>query len=230
MLLGALAASVFLLLKWRRLAGVTLGLVGGYALFATLVGPYFLAELETRVKRNDHATQPAGIVLLGGFIETNLSAAKGRMQINDSAERLTTFVQLARRFPNARLVMTGGNARLFGSKTTESKWVERYINTAMPELAGRMMYDRKSRNTYENARFTARLIDPGRQWLLVTSGYHLPRALATFRRAGFTNLLPVPCDYRGDASATYVNHRLDMWRVWLKEMIGIAWYRLSGRA
>jgi uncharacterized SAM-binding protein YcdF (DUF218 family) len=51
----------------------------------------------------------------------------------------------------------------------------------------RIIVERKSRNTTENAAFTKQLVmpKPGERWLLVTSAMHMPRAVGVFRKAGF---------------------------------------------
>ncbi len=62
--------------------------------------------------------------------------------------------------------------------------------------AERITTEDRSRNTAENARFTMRLIapKPGERWLLVTSAFHMPRAVGSFRAVGFP-VIPYPVDY-----------------------------------
>src|SRR6266850_439995 len=55
---------------------------------------------------------PVGIVVLGGAIGPDISAARGTPDLNESAERLTAVADLARRYPSAHIVYSGGNARL----------------------------------------------------------------------------------------------------------------------
>ena len=54
---------------------------------------------------------PDGIVVLGGAISPALSLARGAVALNDAAERITAAVELARRYPNARIIFSGGTAR-----------------------------------------------------------------------------------------------------------------------
>ena len=51
----------------------------------------------------------------------------------------------------------------------------------------RLILERKARNTAENAILAKELADPkpGQRWLLVTSAWHMPRAIGLFRKAGF---------------------------------------------
>jgi uncharacterized SAM-binding protein YcdF (DUF218 family) len=97
------------------------------------------------------------------------------------------MAKLARAYPNARLVYSGGDASLFGNQTPEADFVYPLLDSlGVPR--GRVMLESRSRNTAENAAFTKDLVkpNPGERWLLVTSAQHMPRAIGCFRRAGFT--------------------------------------------
>ena len=129
---------------------------------------------------------PDGIVVLGGAIEPETSAVHGTVALNDTAERVTAIAALARRFPDARIVFTGGNANLIFNGPPESAYVlDLFESFGIPR--SRVTLEERSRNTAENARFTKALIDPkpGDRWLLVTSAAHMPRAIGCFRKAGF---------------------------------------------
>ena len=94
----------------------------------------------------------------------------------------------------------------------------------------------RSRNTVENAVFTRRLVDPkpGERWLLVTSAWHMPRAMGVFRKAGFA-VEAFPVDWlTEDKTADYVRPYLRAPRGLsiaddgLKEWLGLLVYRLAG--
>lgn len=140
---------------------------------------------------------PDGIIVLGGAIDPDASAARGMVSINGSAERVTETAALARRFPNARIVFAGGNANLLFAGPPESAFVlDLFESFGIPRT--RVQLEERSRNTVENARFTKALVDPkpGERWLLVTSAIHMPRAAGTFRKAGFP-IEAYPVDWRG---------------------------------
>ena len=63
--------------------------------------------------------------------------------------------------------------------------------------AGRVIYEERSRNTSENAEFSLAIArpQPGETWLLITSAFHMSRAVGSFRRAGW-NVVPYPVDFR----------------------------------
>jgi uncharacterized SAM-binding protein YcdF (DUF218 family) len=139
---------------------------------------------------------PDGVIVLGGAIDPQRSAARGMVSINGNAERLTELAALARRFPKARIVFSGGSAALVFKGPPEAAFVLDLFESFGISRA-RIELEDRSRNTVENARFTKALVDPkpGERWLLVTSAIHMPRAVGAFRKAGFP-VEPYPVDWR----------------------------------
>ena len=176
-----------------------------------------------------------GIVILGGALESGrLSQYRQQPLLNSSAERMTMAVALWRRNPQLRLVFTGGEGELFGNGPSEAERALRFFDTmGVPRSA--LTMETRSQNTYENALFTRELsgIDAQRPWLLLTSAWHMPRSLATFKKAGW-NVTPYPVDFRTGGITPLSNYNLgegaERWELLLHEWIGIAAYRLSGRS
>lgn len=194
-----LAGLVSLVLRRRR-TGVTL--TAAAALLVIVVGwlplgSALMLPLEDRFPVPDLPGHVAGIVYLGGAIDPLLSSAHGRAAIGEAAERLTTTAELAGRYPGARIILSGGIGRLLteGSRP-EAYWAERLL-AHLGVAPGRMALDATSRNTIENAVNSRRIAEPkpGETWLLVTSAFHMPRAVACFEKAGFA-VLPYPVDFR----------------------------------
>lgn len=98
----------------RRLtiAGIVLFLVAGM----TPLGTALLLPLENRFPQWDPAQGPPdGIVVLGGgVLNSYVSRKRNDLTIGPSAERLIAAVDLQRRYPTARIVLSGGNASIFG--------------------------------------------------------------------------------------------------------------------
>jgi uncharacterized SAM-binding protein YcdF (DUF218 family) len=222
---------------WLR-SGLWIG--GLAALFLLIAGlsplPVLIAlPLEERFPAFvDDGAPVTGIIVLGGAIETRLSADRGQLLLNDAAERQVAMADLARRYPQSRLVFTGGSGSLAGSKASESEIVGRYADTmGLPRT--RLILEDRSRNTRENARFTADMVkpQPGERWLLVTSAWHMPRAIGCFREAGF-GVTAYPVDYRtgGWGDVLHVNafasEGLALLDIVTKEWFGLVAYRLSG--
>jgi uncharacterized SAM-binding protein YcdF (DUF218 family) len=160
------------------------------------IGGLLMHALESRFPPWDPARgAPDGIVVLGGAIDPNLSRIYGTPQVIASAERITVIAKLARDYPNARIVYSGGNGNLSGGDP-ETQYVMPMLESfGVPPQ--RVILEGRSRNTYENAVYSKELVKPkpGERWLLVTSGWHMPRAVGCFRRAGFP-VEAYPVDWR----------------------------------
>jgi uncharacterized SAM-binding protein YcdF (DUF218 family) len=218
----------------RRLAATTLVLLA-LAAFSPL-GNLLLHPLESRFPPWDPSRGPPdGIIVLGGSVDTELSAAHRTPVVSHAADRLLAPVALARHYPNARIVFTGGNASLVSNDAREADY-----SAPILENAGiakeRLILERESRNTYENAVFTKRLVapKPGERWLLVTSAYHMPRAMGIFRKAGF-DVEAYPVDWRmggRDELFSFTNNGADglgRTDVAAREWMGLVAYRVMGR-
>lgn len=238
--LVALLAAAGLALLWTRYAragrGLLLGSLALLLVFGVLpVGKASMLVLEQRFPPwTEAGGPPDGIVILGGAVEPGRSAARGMVSINDSAERITAIAALARRFPDARIVFSGGSASLIVAGLPELAFMLELFES-FGIARSRVTLEERSRNTVENARFTKALVDPkpGERWLLVTSAMHMPRAVGAFRQTGFA-VEAYPVDWRTSGWS-------DLWRTapWpldglnasdmaAKEWAGLLAYRLAG--
>ena len=155
--------------------------------------------------------------------------------LNEAAERITATVELARKYPNARIIFTGGNASLFDNATPEAAIAVRLF-VALGISPDRITAEEQSRNTIENAVFSELIAQPkpGERWLLVTSASHMPRAMAVFRAADFP-VEAYPVDYRtrglGDAMRPFpsVAFGLAQTDLAMHEWTGLLAYRLTGK-
>ncbi|MFC6489035.1 YdcF family protein [Nitratireductor sp. GCM10026969] len=232
---ATLAAS---LLHWRRvaLAAGFLGLlVLGLAGWTTL-GAMLLHPLEERFHRPAQAPADVdGILILGGGFEGAINLERGGYELNASGDRLIEAAILARRYPEARLVVSGGSGSVFLEGEGDADTAPRLL-TALGVARERIELENQSRDTYENAAFSRKHIDPhpGETWLLVTSAYHMPRAVAVFRNAGFP-VVPWPVDYKtagNERVGLAADNVLDSLRnttVALREWLGLFAYWLVGR-
>jgi uncharacterized SAM-binding protein YcdF (DUF218 family) len=214
-------------------SGVALLLLAGLS----PLGNALIYPLEERFPPWDASRgAPAGIVVLGGAIGPDISAARGTPDLNESAERLTAVADLARRYPSAHIVYSGGNARLMLNGGIEADFaVTLFESFGIPRA--RVIVERKSRNTIENALFSKELVDPrpGERWLLVTSAYHMPRAIGVFRQAGFpVEAYPVDWRTRGaiDLALPFESVAAGLRRTdtAMREWVGLVIYRLTGQS
>lgn len=161
------------------------------------IGQWLLYPLENRFPANPPLPATVdGIILLGGTIQPQLSAAWMQSELASSAEREIAFAQLARRYPQAKLVMTGGNGSVRDQEYREAD-ISPALLEALGMEPGRVVFERNSRNTYENAVNSKPLLQPrpGETWLLITSAYHMPRSAGIFCRQDWP-VLPWPVDHQ----------------------------------
>jgi uncharacterized SAM-binding protein YcdF (DUF218 family) len=203
---------------------------------AAPVGALLIAPLENRFPAPpSDMPPPYGVVVLGGAIDDDISRARGRVTFDEGGERLTEAAILARRYPSARIVYSGGSNSLLGRPTSEAEDARRLL-VAMGVDAQRITLETRSRNTDENARFSAAVVHPesGQAWLVVTSAYHMPRAMGLFRKAGFTAIAD-PVDYRSEGGRgdwrinVNLPRGLALFDLAAHEWVGLLAYRLSGR-
>jgi uncharacterized SAM-binding protein YcdF (DUF218 family) len=161
------------------------------------LGNALLYPLEQRFPPWDAARgAPDGIVVLGGSIDAELSLAHGSTVVGSAADRVIAAAALARRYPNARIVFSGGSGNLISADAREADYAADLFESLGVSRA-RLTMERRSRNTEENAEFSKAVAAPksGERWLLVTSAFHMPRSVGLFRKAGFA-VEPYPVDWR----------------------------------
>jgi uncharacterized SAM-binding protein YcdF (DUF218 family) len=233
-LAGVLLAVTRLIRLSRKLMIVSLVLLalGGFSPLGNLL----LYPLEQRFPPWDAARgAPDGIVVLGGTIDPDLSVAHERPVTRSAADRVFAAAALARRYPNARIIFTGGSANLISNDAREADYAGEILES-LGIAKMRLTMERNSRNTYENAVFTKALAapKPGERWLLVTSAYHMPRSVGLFRKAGFA-VEPYPVDWRVGRGAdifaftNIAGDGLGRTDTAMREWIGLVAYRLTGK-
>jgi uncharacterized SAM-binding protein YcdF (DUF218 family) len=239
-ILFVLTVAGTVLLAWRRRRwGLRLlyAGVGGFVLLAVLpVDRWMIAPLENRFPQ---VTSPPahvdGIIVLGGAVDPQRTADHGIPALSWAAERMTTFAGLARRYPDAKLVFTGGSVELKSGIPTEAE-VARTLFTELGVDQKRMIYEDTSRTTFENAENSYRLVNPkpGEVWILVTSANHMPRSVGVFRHVGW-KVLPWPVAFKTPYSQSiavlgyFVTH-LAIVDLAFHEWAGAAVYYLTGRS
>lgn len=234
-----MALALFGLWRGRlRLASWSLGLLftGTLALTIFPLGDLLLHPLEEQFPARPALSQVDGIIVLGGAEQTGAYRLWGGPQLNEAGERLVEGAMLAHRFPAARLVFTGGSASVGRVEDpTDPSEMVRETWIALGVAPERILLEQASRNTAENARLTHDLIQPkpGETWVLVTSAFHMPRALETFARNGWEGITPWPVDFRsGDLAGLRGIWRLDRnllgVNLALKEYLGSFVYRMTG--
>ena len=216
---------------------------GGATLAALLavgivpIGEVLLRPLEAEFPPRAAPAHIDGIVVLGGVEDQRATAAWGEPQLNEAAERLTAAAAIAIAHPEARLVFSGGSGRLrntvLGQPEIPSVAVDFLVSMGIDPT--RITWEDQSRNTAENARFSYEVAAnaSGETWVLVTSAFHMGRALASFEAAGWGDIVPHPVDYRtgsfSDGIGWNLSGNLEVLNIAIKEWVGRMAYRLTGR-
>lgn len=218
---------------------------GGTAVFLALaflalcswtnVGAMMLQPLEQRYVGTELPSRVSGIILLGGAFEGVVNRARGGHELNAAGDRVVEVAALARRYPDARIVVSGGRGSLVTDEATDAESAPGLLQ-ALGVDAARIVTEGRSRDTYENAIFSRDLLNPApdQTWLLVTSAFHMPRSVGLFEKAGF-RVAPWPVDFRTTGKEDFAVWRdnsvdsLQTATIAIREWIGLAAYRLSGR-
>jgi len=233
--LGLLLRAV----RLRRLGGalIVVAVAGWVVLGFSPAANYLFAPLEDRFPQFAQDGRPVtGIIVLGGAEVPEVGLARGVPAFAEAGERAIAFGALARKYPDARLAFVGGSGALLpGGPALEAEM----MRLALPDLgipAARVEFEEKSRNTAENAEFARAVLKPrpGERWLLVTSAFHMPRAMGCFRKAGF-DVVAYPVDYRTigpgglDDPFSRAASGLNLTDVGVKEWVGLIAYYFSGK-
>ncbi len=227
--------------RWGR-RFVTIGAILLLLAGLSPLGNALILPLEDRFPRADLDTPPppTGFIVLGGAEDRLVGGARGVSALNEAAERLVDAAVLFRRYPEARIAFSGGDAGILYKSDSEAEGAGALL-TALGVPPDRLILEAKSRDTYENAAFLKEEIErsgelgPGKRWLLITSAYHMPRAMGAFRKAGFAvEAWPVDYRTRGRADLTRpfdkVSEGLRRVDVATREWLGLLAYWLMGRS
>ncbi|MDO9000140.1 MAG: YdcF family protein [Bacteroidota bacterium] len=136
------------------------------------------------------STKYDGAIILGGI--GNIDVRLKKINFGGSADRLFQILPLYYKGRVKKLIFTGGSGSIEFPESKEGIYIKKYLKSInIPDSA--MIIESESKNTFENAVFTKKILDSLNfkgNFLLVTSAYHMPRSLAVFKKAGFTNITP----------------------------------------
>ena len=213
----------------------------GFSLFVFFICG-FLPVGEVSLRYLENAYDPPqilpedldGIIVLGGSISVPMSYSREQVQLNDNAERITEMIKLSKIFPHTKIVFSGGDWGVQDSSHKESKLLNNLLNNLGFDTS-RILIEDQSRNTYENYLYSYRKFHPqaGEKWLLITSAFHMPRAVAVFSSNGW-DVIPYPAGYltsKGDFSYFSLDVLGNYYKlhVAVKEFVGIIAYTLTER-
>lgn len=226
--------------RGRHRLGGSLSLAGTLALLAMTVlplGDVLLRPIEDRFPVAPPLERVDGIIVLGGAEQAGRALQWGLPQMNEAGERFLEGAALAIAHPQARLLFTGGSGALgdLGRSQVPQAQMARRLFLSLGIAPDRIALEGRSRNTAENARYSYALIEPkpDQVWVLVTSAYHMRRAVQSFQAAGWSGIVPWPVDHRSGSFVGGIgwnlSRNLRLFNTAIKETVGLIAYNLTGR-
>lgn len=236
--LFAVLALIAMFVRWRRTSIVSM-LISVAILFVALyttTGAYIVQGLEERFPRP--AGDPADLkcmIVLGGATQNEVTTARGGYELDSAGDRLIETLRLAHKYPQSRVVISGGDGSIGGHYEGDAVISERFF-FAFGIPKDRLVEDKTSRTTFENGINTKQLLaDNGlSNCLLITSGFHMPRSVGIFRKLGI-DIVPWPVDYRSTGKETlgfdFTQPSLNaqLLATGVREWIGLVGYYAVGR-
>jgi uncharacterized SAM-binding protein YcdF (DUF218 family) len=210
---------------------------------------------ETPKDAPDSGRPLAGIILLGGAISSQDIDGEIREDLGGSADRIRKAAQLAKEYPKLLVLVSGGQAFPRAGSRSEAVATADLLVELGVDLR-RLRLETVSRTTAENAKFVAEqrapqpaAVGPGAPeqagseqaapaqadqgpWLLVTSAFHMPRSVGSFRKAG-VEVIAVPTDWQVDDNRPLLTmnalDRLGKLDLGVHEYAGLIAYWITGR-
>ena len=226
------------------LSGAGLGLIWLFAM------PFTSRQLIWGLEERAAALSPAqipkadAVLVLGGGLKPALAPRRG-VEVSEGGDRLLTGLRLMRENRAPLLITSGGSVSFTAADPAPAEAIsarELAVELGLP--ASQILINPGSRTTAEEARDIGAMAKQ-RGWsriLLVTSAFHMPRSLATFRQRSGLQVIPVACDYQLPSRERYGRptagsvllsvapnaEALHLSSVALKEHLGLVLYRLKG--
>jgi uncharacterized SAM-binding protein YcdF (DUF218 family) len=238
LIIYVLVAILFLMQTGRHKAAKWLTAVTAVLLLVVAVfpiGDWMLYKLESRFPVNPPLPrQVDGIIVLGGTIDALSSVEWEQVELSASVDRLIAFAALARRYPRAQLVMSGGSGDILSQDYREADVAGQFFDTIGLDT-DRVILERESRNTMENVMYSREQVKPaaGENWIVVTSAFHMPRTMGIFCKQQW-QVIPWPVDHYTSSAGLKRLHfnllgNLQTLVFASHEWAGLLVYRLTGR-
>ena len=177
-----------------------------------------------------------GVIVLGGGTGSGKVAQdRNDYSLGGGSERLFKGLEFIRKKPQGTIIFTGFSGKLFHEGLSEAEIIEKLVK-ALNVDSTNILFERRSRNTFENALYTKEIISDfeNKKWGIVTSASHMKRAIATFnKQSSGISFVPIPIDFQTKNSIYWgpgnIQSSLNFWRIYMHETIGYWVYKLTGR-
>ena len=167
------------------------------------------------------------------IFEIMASGVLFQIEFNDCGDRLSYAIQLYKTGIIKKILVSGGNGQLINEGYLEANWSEQFLlKIGIPKKD--ILIENKSRNTYENAKYTSELLaDNTGNLLLITSSWHMKRADLCFQKFNL-NCDKFPTDYTIKDKKFNLNYLIlptaktyEKWETIIKEWVGFFVYKIS---
>jgi uncharacterized SAM-binding protein YcdF (DUF218 family) len=201
----------------------------------TPLSNFLLNKLEDFIKPSKYPVQQLkGIVVLGGSFNSGLqSKERNQVLLNSSAERLTKVLEIYNKNPKILILFTGFSGELKPQGWSESDMAKKFF-LEQGVRSENLIFENKSRNTFENINYSKDIIKNNKgTWGLITSASHMPRSYFGFKRQGLI-LEPIIVDFKTGTSPIFwisfnIGSGLSNWSTLLHEVVGISYYKITGK-
>jgi uncharacterized SAM-binding protein YcdF (DUF218 family) len=201
----------------------------------TPLSNFLLNKLEDFIKPSKYPVQQLkGIVVLGGSFNSGLqSKERNQVLLNSSAERLTKVLEIYNKNPKILILFTGFSGELKPQGWSESDMAKKFF-LEQGVRSENLIFENKSRNTFENINYSKDIIKNNKgTWGLITSASHMPRSYFGFKRQGLI-LEPIIVDFKTGISPIFwisfnIGSGLSNWSTLLHEVVGISYYKITGK-
>jgi uncharacterized SAM-binding protein YcdF (DUF218 family) len=203
----------------------------GYTPFSN----FLLNKIEDFIKPSKYPVQQlTGVIILGGSFDLELeSKERNEVLLNSSAERLTKALEIYKKNPRLLILFSGASNKIKSIGWSESDMAKKFF-LEQGVRVDNLIFENKSRNTFENISYSKDIIKNHKgTWGLITSASHMPRSYFGFKKQGLI-LEPISADYRtGTSSIFWINFDikkgLENWNIILHEVVGIFYYKITGK-
>lgn len=175
-------------------------------------------------------TKYSCVIVLGGF------AGPGKFGTGYFGGAADRFIQGAKLKTSGKakyILFSGANGSLEKNDFIEADWARAQLKELnYPDSV--ILTEGRSKNTLENAKFSNTILQQKHlapPYLLVTSAFHMRRAMATFKKAGVP-VVPYPCNFIAGGRFSFIQlipkaEILPKWDIYTKELVGYAvlWFK-----
>ena len=199
------------------------------------LGSWLVKPLEDRFPHRAWPNHVDGILVLGGGAVPKILLERGMPLSLTGSARVLAAADAARRYPNAKLVFSGGSSQLIGNSGTEADVASVIFRQAGIDT-NNVTFESRSANTWENIVFSQKMVSPkpSETWMLVTSAFHLPRAMGVAQKLGW-KMIPWSSDYltgtyfSGPSFPSSFSANLNELELAVHEWFGLAAYRVTNK-